>query len=220
MRQVAIVLDTTGSYGRGLLRGIMRYVTARRPWRVYAEFSTAEHPVALDRWRGDGVIARVRSPAMAAAPNRIDVPKVVLSPLAPDPTLRNPTVMAAMPDREADARLAVQHFVDRGFRHVWFCGERGGQWHGRLEPLGRAAVAAGVTWGAHQTGPELSWQQRQEALAAWLRRLPLPAAVCAVNDRAPKLGAAVPCNATLLGQTFLRQTGLTPTAYRKRHLPR
>lgn len=102
----------------------MRYVAAHGPWRVYSEFTTAEHPVALDCWRGDGIIARVRSPQMAEALNRLDVPKVVLSPILPDPGLRHRRVMAAAPDRATDARLAVQHFAERGFRHVFVCSER------------------------------------------------------------------------------------------------
>jgi LacI family transcriptional regulator len=60
-RHVALLIETSRSYGRGLLRGIIRYQREHGPWSIYFQprglNDTA--PSWLKSWRGHGILARI-----------------------------------------------------------------------------------------------------------------------------------------------------------------
>lgn len=59
MRHVAILIETSLAYGRGLLRGIARYLRERAPWSTYFQPQGLGDPPPpwLAKWRGDGILA-------------------------------------------------------------------------------------------------------------------------------------------------------------------
>src|SRR4051812_22909851 len=56
MRHVALLIETSGSYGRGLLRGIAKYNRAYGGWSTYFRpHGLADSPPKwLRKWEGDG----------------------------------------------------------------------------------------------------------------------------------------------------------------------
>ena len=80
-RRVALLIETSRSYGRDLLLGIAKYVRIHGPWSI--EFEEGDPCEAIPdwfaRWTGDGVIARVKTPALARAIIRKGVPAVDLT---------------------------------------------------------------------------------------------------------------------------------------------
>ena len=47
MKQVALLIETSNAYARGLLRGVVAYIREHRPWSLYlAEHSRGEQPPA------------------------------------------------------------------------------------------------------------------------------------------------------------------------------
>mgnify|MGYP003341454080 CR=1 FL=1 len=66
-RRVAVVIEASNAYARGLLAGIHRHVREHDPWTVFLpEHGRGTPPLeALARWHGDGVIARIESAAIA-----------------------------------------------------------------------------------------------------------------------------------------------------------
>src|SRR3954471_17397068 len=105
--KVALLVETSNAYARGLLAGIEGYIRVHGPWSVYV----AEHergygvPSWLARWKGDGIIARVESQEIADSLATLEIPIVDLSshgflPTAPVVTTDNPAI----------ARLAFEHF--------------------------------------------------------------------------------------------------------------
>src|SRR3954469_23673997 len=66
---VALIVETSRQYDRGLLRGIGRYIKGHGPWSVYIEERGTYDatPAWIRTWRGDGIIARIKDATMAEA---------------------------------------------------------------------------------------------------------------------------------------------------------
>ena len=65
--RVALLIETSRAYGRDLLMGIARYLRIRGSWSVeFEEGDFSEKlPKWFNRWKWDGVIARVKMPGIA-----------------------------------------------------------------------------------------------------------------------------------------------------------
>ena len=65
---VALLIETSRAYGRGLLRGIVRYQREHGPWSIYFQPRGINDPAPgwLRNWKGDGILARVRDRKMAS----------------------------------------------------------------------------------------------------------------------------------------------------------
>jgi LacI family transcriptional regulator len=212
---VALLVESSRAYGRGLLHGIAGYVRLHGPWSIYlAERGLGEDPPAwLQGWRGDGVIARIENRRIARAVGDLGLPTVDLRALLTD--LGVPQIVT---DDEAVARLAVGHFFERGFRHFAFCGFAGADYSDqRSEAFARLVVEAGFACTTYEpsrrpapAGTEAREQQGWSAeaeVARWLERLPKPVGLMACNDiRAQQVltacrasGVAVPDEVAVLG---------------------
>ena len=55
MRRVALLIETSRTYGRDLLRGVKRYAQEHGPWSLFVEVRDLETrpPVWLRNWDGD-----------------------------------------------------------------------------------------------------------------------------------------------------------------------
>jgi LacI family transcriptional regulator len=183
-RRVALLIETSREYGRGLLRGIVRYQQEHQPWSLYfkPQGLDAPPPPWLGSWRGDGIIARINDRAMA---------KAVLAAKVPAIDLRGALEGVNLPivgmDNRAVVRLASEHFLERGFRHFGFCGTPYGEHRyqdERSDRFVRAIKASGFHCDVFRDSARraLSWDEEQQQLAAWLRALPKPVAVMTCHD--------------------------------------
>jgi LacI family transcriptional regulator len=177
-RSVALLIETSNAYARGLLAGIMSYVRQHRPWSIYLpELGRGDRPPAwLARWRGDGIIARIETREIARAVRRTRLPVVDVSAARHLPSL--PWVET---DDEAIARLAAEHLLERGFRDLAFCGDPRFTWsRNRAEHFASVARAAGARVRVHESSGTPVRVHR--ALLGWIRRLPRPVGVMACYD--------------------------------------
>src|SRR3954469_2831865 len=114
MRHVALLIETSGSYGRGLLRGVARYNRERGHWSTYFQPHGlgAAPPEWLNTWKGDGILARIDNRALGEMLRATRVPVV---------TLRGNLTGLPFPyvgfDHARIARLAAEHLLDRGLKH-------------------------------------------------------------------------------------------------------
>jgi LacI family transcriptional regulator len=122
---VALLIETSNAYGRGLLQGVVHYIREHQPWSFYLmEQGRGDDPPAwLENWRGDGIIARIETPKIASAVLKARVPTVDVSAARLVPKL--PWVET---DDAQIAQLAVEHLVERGFKHFGFCGDERFNW--------------------------------------------------------------------------------------------
>ena len=205
--KVALLVETSNAYARDMLAGIEDYIRAQGPWSVYlGEQGRGDGvPPWFARWQGDGVIARIENEHIAAALAATRLPVVDLSfahllPAAPTFTT----------DNAAIARVAVQHFTERGFENFAYCGRGEFVWsRDRGAMFEREVRAAGFRCDVYEESrkPSTDVDSETDAIAAWVASLPHPVAVFAcydlrgqqVLDAALRAGLAVPEQVAVLG---------------------
>jgi LacI family transcriptional regulator len=214
-RKIAVLVESSRGYGRSLLRGVATYVREHQPWAIYNHerrlYDAA--PEWLGRWRGDGIIARIATPAFARQIARLGIPTVDLLGLH---HIENVPVIIT--DHRAVARLAAGHFLDRGLAHFAFCGFTGIHFSERraeyfVEYL--AGHGHSVSVYTDPTSPRRDSAALIEVerlppvahIAAWVKSLPKPVGVmAATDDRAHHVlnvcgeyGIAVPDEVAVIG---------------------
>src|SRR5262245_3059062 len=124
-RRVALVIETSNSYARGLLDGIADYVRDHEPWSIYLPEQRRgdKPPDWLRGWDGDGIIARVENAETATRVRSARLPTVDVSAARLLPTV--PWVETD--DREI-ASMAFNHLAERGFNSFGFLGEPAFNW--------------------------------------------------------------------------------------------
>lgn len=188
--RVALLIESSRAYGRGLLLGIARFVREQGPGSIYSEERALQSglPAWLRRWKGDGIIARIEDARMARELARLGLPCVDLRGLLPE---------LPMPVLDTDpaqvAHLAFLHLRERGFRQLAFCGFPGATYS---DERGRCfqdfAASAGIPCAVHVPPaaarrvftPEYERDGRagEKDVARWLASLPQPVGVMACND--------------------------------------
>ncbi len=205
-RQVALLIETSNAYARGLLQGVVHYIREHEPWSFHLmeQGRGDDPPPWLERWDGDGIIARIETPRIARAVVRAGLPTIDLSAARLVPEL--PWVET---DDEQIARLAAEHLLARGFKHFAYCGDARFKWSEWREQYFRARVEAaghGVqSYRVHAGAGDLAAQLRE--IRAWLKALPKPVGIMAaydirgqqVLDACRSVGLAVPADVAVIG---------------------
>lgn len=207
--RVALLIETSNRYGRDLLHGVHDWVRAGANWsvRLTEQSRLAPLPQWLRHWQGDGIIARVDSPAIAAALRRTGLPVVDVSA----ERLKSEFPRVSI-DNVAVARLAAAHLSSKGLRQFAFCGDPGFLWS---DERGRsfAAILRGMGFRCHTFGlgrvrkRKPAADDEMQAITDWLAALPKPVGVFACYDgRAQQvvtacqhLGVTVPGDVAVLG---------------------
>jgi LacI family transcriptional regulator len=180
--RVAILIESSQEYARGLLRGVARYQRDGGPWSIYIQRHCGGDAPAgwLRNWHGDGVLAQITSPAIADMIAKAGVPAVDLSGMVAD---------SAFPfigvDNQPVAELAYEHLRGLGLRQFAFCGTskdddpEADSCRRYFEEL---VTDAGQTCSVWTNDYRLTWEEQQERLAAWIATLPKPVGIMASND--------------------------------------
>lgn len=183
-RSVALLIETSNSYSRGVLEGITEYVRHHERWSIFLpeQERGGRPPQWLGRWSGDGIIARIETDEIAASLRRTKLPVVDVSAAR-----HLPDIPWVETDDEAIAELGVQHLLDRGFRNLAYCGDPGFNWSNWRRDKFRslvesAGVAANVYDSLSRNDPKYSWNREKRGLAKWLNGLPRPIGIFACYD--------------------------------------
>ena len=186
--RIALVIESSREYGRGLLRGIGQHAKAHGPWVLQIEERSFGQAVPgwLSDWRGDGIIARVENPAFERALRATGVPCIDVR------GAQEVNMPVFDTDNVAVARLAAEHLVERGYREFAFCGYDGLDYSQRrlasfrevVGSYGReVSVFESPAWdGAGLRDIEQQGFSFEETLADWLDSLPRPVGLFACND--------------------------------------
>ncbi len=191
MPRVALLVETSRAYGRGILRGVARYARVNGPWA----FFTVERelhsgmPNWLYSWRGDGIIARIEDRRMAAKLLKLNCPVIDVLGQA-----RFEGIPAFDTDAKAVALMAADFFLRAGFNHFAYCGykgipfsERRGEAFGEyLASKGKRVAQVPSKLGFTENTDIQAVEQRgmaaEEGIAQWLKKQSRPLAVFACND--------------------------------------
>jgi len=186
MKRVALLIETSRAYGRGLIRGAAQYNREHGGWSVYFQPHGLDDPPPewLRSWKGDGILARIGDRACAELVLKLGVPVVDLRAMLRD--LGLPLIEV---DNRAVAHLAVEHLRQRGFRHFGFCGLPRGLWRcmdDRCDHFRQHVEAAGLSCDVFPArrarARHHGWEEEQNDLARWIRSLPKPVGLMACND--------------------------------------
>ncbi len=185
MKRVALLIETSRTYGRDLLRGVKRYTEEHGGWSLFVEVRDLESkpPPWLSRWDGDGILVRSGSNAISNAVRRLGVPTVELRS-----NRTGDNVPFVGVDNEEVGRLVAEHFLERGFQHFGVYELDSEQFFvDRRDSFVRHLHAAGYNCSAFQqaghTEKPSQWEQQQKRLIEWLQSLPRPVAVMACTDQ-------------------------------------
>jgi LacI family transcriptional regulator len=207
-KSVALLIETSNAYARGLLEGIIHYHREHDAWSIYLpeQERGAAPPSWLKESDIDGVIARIETDAIAKAVSSLKVPVVDVSSAR-----RVPNIPWIETDDQAIAKIAFEHLFERGFRNFAFCGPMGVNWsRWRQERFVARCNEAGLKCQVFQTpSPLRKTQHRDRAreLSEWLEKLPKPVGLfCAYDitaqvilDHCRNLSIAVPEQIAVLG---------------------
>lgn len=203
---VGLLIETSRGFGRSLLHGIARYARLHGPWRFTRRAGGLDSP--LPKWKDihiDGAIARDVGNVRSSLPSDIPVVFVQhnLEAYRPYP--------AIITDSEGIAKLAVEHFLDRGFENLAFCGLDQYIWsRKRCEHFDKFAKESGAeawVYDCPTAKAKRVSKNEQHIVADWLKSLRKPVGLmCCNDDRALQVveacmiaGLYVPGDVAVLG---------------------
>lgn len=181
---IAVIVETSNSYARGILRGIHEYARPRH-WTLHlTEHGRHEIDESFaGNWTFDGVIARIETDRMARIITALNVPIVDVSAAR---------LIEGIPwvetDDEAITRLALEHLRDCGLQNFAFFGDPFYNWsiwrQHAFERLvkGPDHMRSCIFNLPRRTEPRIRWWTQREAIHAWLESLPKPVGIFACYD--------------------------------------
>lgn len=183
--RVALIVETTGIYGRNILFGVARYLNIRDDWSLFMDerHEATPPPEWLLDWDGDGVICRPTTPELAQALKEKGIAVVDLNErFGP---LGLPHIGSDMP---AIGRMATNHLLEHGLRKIAFVGSTGLAWsRGRLEGVLQEVQGRAEFCGSFEIHPRAyiskDWLHELEKLKEWVAQLPRPVGIVACNDK-------------------------------------
>ncbi len=209
-KKVALLVETSNAYARELLHGVRDWLREHGPWSLWlAEAGRgAAPPPWLRDWKGDGIIARIETPAIARAVAATGLPTVDVSAarlLHDLPWLET--------DDRAIAHTAAEHLRERGFRSFGYCGDARFNWsRWRGEAFATHLERHGFKCAIFSEPPvhrsrTTDWETELNSLAEWIAELPKPVGIFAgydirgvqVLEACRRLGVAVPDAVSVLG---------------------
>lgn len=208
---IALLIETSREYARGLLRGVARYHHENGPWSIYFVPHGLDEPPPtwLKHWKGDGILCRINSQRMARAVLATGVPAVDVRGALPD----SPVPFVGLDNRPI-ARLAYDHLHQCGLKNFGFCGRPRGENPPQdfrcdyfVELVEQNGQPCDVFPGPNVGARKQSWEREQEDLARWLKKLKKPVGVLASNDdrghqvldACRRAGVSVPHEVAVLG---------------------
>ena len=184
-RNVAVIVETSNSYARGVLRGVHEYARTRHGWTLYlTEHGRHEIDESFaGNWKFDGVIARIETDRMARIITAMDVPTVDVSAAR---------LIEGIPWVETDdaaiTRLALSHLQDCGLPNFAYFGDPFYNWSIWRQQnferiLGRPDIIRSRIFNLpSRKEPRVRWWTLREAVREWLEGLPKPVGIFACYD--------------------------------------
>lgn len=182
--RVALLIETTSSWGCDLIRGIAEYARSQGGWQLsWKEGSPRELSQTPTGWSGEGIIARILSPQLAQSLAKTNLPVVNLAAYQFDTC----SALRCCYDERQAVSTALEYFSHRGYRQFAFYSS------GMCKPSEDLFASAFCEF-AQKTGrncfrlerelPEAAnWEYQREKVGRWLNSLPKPLAVVTGTDQ-------------------------------------
>jgi LacI family transcriptional regulator len=187
--KVALLVETSRSFGRDLLCGISRYAQLHGPWNFHIKAGDFEQALPkMKQWGGTGIIARIPNERVAKAILEANVPTIALG--LSDEQMLPGSPLAEFSEVSSDAvevaTMAANHLMERRFRHFAYVGVDDRAWSKRREreftlQIRKAGFEPHIYEKPQKPG-DCVWEKEQAHIVEWLRKLPKPVGLFACND--------------------------------------
>ena len=190
--KVALLIETSRGYGRGLLRGIMKYARLHGPWQFHLTPGDFEQTVPrMKDWKGDGIIARVINKKTADFLVESGLPLIVLDlpeAIATGFRKENVRFVELASDSVGATQMVANYLLEKQFRHFAFVGYHDQVWSEKREKIFvRQLEQQGHNVHLYRMpvrrGVPLRWEKEEPTLVRWLETLPKPVGLMACNDQ-------------------------------------
>lgn len=188
--RVAIIYPAAVPWMARCLDGIRRYARENGGWHLFSSppaMASAGESVldlrAMRGWKGDAIIAVTHEVGELRHARKMKIPVINLA----GGIAKSHGVPRVMVDHHAAGRMAADHLLETGLRHLayvgwdhlWYSEQRRSGFAGRAAESG---VACHVLQSPAIAEASMDWARRISGLAGWLASLPRPAGVFAVHD--------------------------------------
>jgi len=188
--EVVVLVETSRSYARDILSGIMRYEMMFGPWNIYSiPGGRQEQRLPKMSYRNmKGIISHITSDQMIDEILEAKVPTVSVFPSDEIPSIDRKIRKygEVQCDSAAIGQIAASYLLDRRFPHYGFVGEF---YDVDWSNMRRDAFVATVAQSGHQTliyptpsSNHPDWNLEQERLCEWLQSLPKPIGIFTAHD--------------------------------------
>jgi len=184
MKNVLLNIETTNHFGRDIIQGVVAYAFQHRWNLIFEHYSLLDgSQLRLANWKGDGIISRSGSIALAHQVAKTGLPFVEL-------VGQSEEAMADVHvDEATQAEMVFDHFYGKGYRRfacfsysdTWWTIYRKKRFAAYLASRGFPCEALAVRRQRNSIMPTWVESDRMQ-IADWLKNLPKPIALFAVTD--------------------------------------
>jgi LacI family transcriptional regulator len=196
--KVLVACETWWGNGRKMIDGIVRYADQHARWEFLHGTTPQLQPHTIKHFaEADGIIAEAWRSEILEAVYEAGKPAVVIR------SGEAPGLPRVADDHCAIARMAFEHFRDRGYTHYGYCGSLGISWARQRYETYRGCVES-VGHQCHAYQGDLSWidpddwEALVERLARWVSDVPKPIGIFAANAHLARVVASACCQADVL----------------------
>ena len=181
MKKIVLLLETSRAFGRQLIIGVVRYARTNGPWSFYKEPIDLESSIPnLTSWKPDGII--MRDTLITKNLLKIRIPKIFV----PHGFNYPKDLPVIITDSSSIARMASEHFIEKGFTNLAFCGFDSYEWsEQRKMSFNRFNHEAGLKTFNYVPSRKIKqhdWEKEQQEVCKWIKDLPKPIGIFACND--------------------------------------
>jgi len=183
--RIALLVESSTAYGRGILSGATRYAHNCSRWTIFRDnwfLKTLKGDINtktnINKYMADGAILYdiLKEEDLL----KLAMPTIVINCFN-NPPKKIPCIVT---DNKAIGELGAQYFLHRGFKHFGYCGfnnhfwskERGDSFSGIIKQMGHSISVYQPSKSKDASDNEIL------SIGNWLHTLPLPVAVLACND--------------------------------------
>lgn len=184
---ILLSIESSRGFGRDLLTGISDFTRVHSPWTTsrkppfFRNCKTDSQDIDVIKGEFDGIITRV--PEEIPIVQQSGVPAIFATALVPPGFTIDSHYPTISTDHSAIARMALDYFIDQGFRNIAYCGFGDISWsQGRRDALRDYAQEIGYEVLCYDQPSGYNWDKEIPIIADWLKWLPKPVAVLACSD--------------------------------------
>jgi len=181
--KIALLLDKSGSYDRGLFRGIVQYPDVTLPWSFFFEapdeltyYQKESLLHKLKMWDPDCIVTRPTN--LMPKLKELGVPIIVTAA-----NTKIDGVINIIADDEKIGQLGASYLMEKGFKNLAYYGTDKIFWSkSRKIAFKREVILKGLNYFEAEALLLKEWQNNPDRLKSWIETLPKPIAIMACQD--------------------------------------